>query len=345
LSGCPHGARPWRSLSRVNPETETETALAGARVASDRSLPLVVEPDTGGLDLVHWAGTQRAAISALLLRHGGILFRGFTGGDVDTFHRFMVAVSGEPQPYVERSSPRHEVDNRVYTSTDYPPDQRIYLHNEQSYNITWPLRIFFHCVVAPAAGGGTPVADCRNVYRRISAPLRERLEERGYMYVRHFGTGFGLKWPEAFQTDDPSTVERYCAEHDIRYEWGAGNSLTTRQVRPVSARHPQSGALTWFNHLTFFNVSTLNPMVAKALLSMGKENLPNNTYYGDGTDLEPEALDELRAAYAAEETVVPWQEGDILMLDNMLVAHGREAFTPPRQIVVGMTEPCSRSAT
>ena len=101
--------------------------------------------------------------------------------------------------------------------------------------------------------------------------------------------------------------------------------------------------MTWFNHLTFFNVSALVPMVAEALLSMGKENLPNTTYYGDGAEIQRAVLDEIRAAYDAEKMVIPWQEGDIMMLDNMLVAHGREAYTPPRQIVVGMAEPWSRS--
>jgi alpha-ketoglutarate-dependent taurine dioxygenase len=97
-----------------------------------------------------------------------------------------------------------------------------------------------------------------------------------------------------------------------------------------------------FRSLVFFHVSTLDPMVAEALLLMGKENLPNNTYYGDGAEIEPAALDELREAYEAETVVIPWQEGDIMMLDNMLVAHGREAYGPPRQIVVGMAEPWSR---
>jgi hypothetical protein len=54
------------------------------------------------------------------------------------------------------------------------------------------------------------------------------------------------------------------------------------------------------------------------------------------------ALDELRAAYEAETVVIPWQEGDSLMLDNMLVAHGREDYKPSRQIVVAMAEPWSR---
>jgi alpha-ketoglutarate-dependent taurine dioxygenase len=317
--------------------------LAEARLVPGPPLPLVVEPAGEGIDLVAWATAQRDQIRQLLLRHGGILFRGFTGGSVDTFHRFIAAVSDEPLQYVERSSPRHEVADRVYTSTDYPPKHRIYLHNEQSYNNTWPLRIFFHCLVPPASGGATPVADCRNVYQRISPSLRERLEERDYLYVRHFGTGLGLSWQDAFQTDDRAAVERYCADNEIEFEWGAGETLTTRQRRPVSAPHPETGEITWFNHLTFFNVSTLDPAVTRTLLSMGEENLPNNTYYGDGAELESEVLDELRAAYEAETVAVPWQEGDIMMLDNMLVAHGREAYQPPRQVVVGMAEPLSRS--
>lgn len=319
--------------------------LTDASLVPGPPLPLVIEPAREQIDAVAWATAHRGPIRELLLRHGGILFRGFTQGSVETFRRFVAAVSAEPLPYTERSSPRHEVADRVYTSTDHPPRHPIPLHNEQSYNITWPLRIFFHCVTPPASGGATPVADCRNVYRRISPAVRERLEQRDYLYVRHFGTGMGLSWREAFQTNDRPAVESYCAENDIEFTWGPGEELTTRQRRPVSMAHPHTGEMTWFNHLTFFNVSTLDPMVAEALLSMGKENLPNNTYYGDGAEIESAVLDELRGAYDAEKMAIPWQEGDIMMLDNMLVAHGREAYTPPRQIVVGMAEPWSRSGS
>jgi alpha-ketoglutarate-dependent taurine dioxygenase len=319
--------------------------LMEARLIPGPPLPLVVEPARDEIDLVAWATAQRRPIRELLLRHGAILFRGFTRGSVETFRSFIAAVSGEPLPYMEGTSPRHEVGDRVYTSTDYPPRHRIPLHNELSYSNTWPLRLFFHCVTPPARGGATPVADSRNVYQRISPALRERLEERDYLYVRHFSPDIGLGWRKAFQTDDRAAVERYCADNDIELTWGADDELTTRQRRPVSEAHPETGEMAWFNHLTFFNVSTLDPMVAETLLSMGKENLPNNTYYGDGAEIEPAALDELRAAYDAETAVIPWQEGDILMLDNMLAAHGREPYTPPRQIVVGMAEPWSRYAS
>ncbi|MGI5150982.1 TauD/TfdA family dioxygenase [Plantactinospora sp. CA-294935] len=304
-----------------------------------RSLPLVVEPAYAGFDLVKWAADNRPALHRRLARHGGILFRGFTAGSVEVFHHFITAASGEPLPYLERSSPRREVEGNVYTSTEHPANEAIFLHNEQSYNLTWPLRIFFHCTVAPAAGGATPVADCRRVYQRISARTRDRFAERGYRYVRNFGSGFGLGWREAFQTDDRATVERYCEANGIEHRWLGGERLSTAQVRAAVHQHPESGETTWFNHVTFFHVSTLDPVLSRALLSMGRDRLPNNTYYGDGTEIEPEVLDELRAAYHAETVVFPWREGDILMLDNMLAAHGREAFTPPRRILVGMTQP------
>ena len=39
--------------------------------------------------------------------------------------------------------------------------------------------------------------------------------------------------------------------------------------------------------------------------------------------------------------VFPWNEGDILMLDNMQVAHGRNPFSGERKIIVSMAEQIS----
>jgi hypothetical protein len=82
--------------------------------------------------------------------------------------------------------------------------------------------------------------------------------------------------------------------------------------------------------------------VREAVLMMcSEEDLPNHTYYGDGSPIEPEVLDELRAAYQQETVSFPWQKGDILMLDNMLASHGREPYSGQRQVLVGMAEPYS----
>jgi alpha-ketoglutarate-dependent taurine dioxygenase len=314
------------------------------QLAPGQPLPLVMRPDNESpdTDLLKLVSRHRKPIRERLLRYGGILFRGFPDVTVPTFRSLIVAICGDPLQYLERSSPRHEVKDSIYTSTDYPAKQSIFLHNEQSYNVIWPLRIFFHCVVAAPSGGATPLADCRRIYQRISAPTREKLAAGGYCYARHFGGQIGLTWQEAFQASERAVVEEYCGKNDISFEWALDGTLCTRQIRPVISQHPDTLEPVWFNHLTFFNIATLGPQTAKALLSLGKEQLPNNTYYADGTDIEPAVLAELRAAYLAELVTFSWQPGDILMLDNMLVAHGREPFTPPREVVVGMAEPYAR---
>jgi len=254
----------------------------------------------------------------------------------------VAAISGDALEYSEQTSPRHKVHGNIYTSTEYPPHQTIFLHNENSYSSTWPLKVLFFCITAPTHGGETPLADVRRVLARIPEDILERFERKGWMLVRNFGTGFGLSWQTAFQTEDPAEVNLHCQTAGIQYEWLSPTRLRTRQARPAIARHPISGQPVWFNHATFFHISTLDPEVRAGLLAeMPEEDLPYNTYYGDGSEIEPEVLDALRAAYEKETIKFPWQERDVILLDNMLVAHGRSPFTGARKIVVGMSEPYS----
>lgn len=305
------------------------------------ALPLILKPSLEGVNLTDWAAANRELVEARLLEHGGLLFRGFGLKQVSEFERFINAVSGEAVEYHERSSPRSRVGGNIYTSTDHPPGEHIFLHNEQSYNLTFPLRIFFFCVSPAERGGETLLADARKVYARIPPDIREKLMGGGYMYARNFGGGFGLTWQTAFQTTEPGAVERYCREHDIEFEWKGDDLLTTRQVRRVSAAHPRTRETVWFNHATFFHVSTLAPDLRRILSgAFGEHDLPNNTYYGDGSPLEPAVMDALREAYLQELVTVSLGEGDVLMLDNMLTAHGRAPFVGPRKVVVGMSEPC-----
>jgi alpha-ketoglutarate-dependent taurine dioxygenase len=306
-------------------------------------MPLVIEPAIDDIDLVAWAASNRAFIDMHLHKHGALLWRGFAMPTVAAFEQFTLAACGSSMEYRERSSPRSRVAGNIYTSTDYPPDQRIFLHNEHSYSSTFPLRILFYCQTPARQGGETPIADCRKVFARIDEGIRTRFVQRGWMYVRNFGDGFGLPWQTVFQTSDCAEVEAYCDKANISVEWKDGDRLRTRQVRPVVATHPRTGEISWFNHMTFFHVSTLPPAIRTALLTQLAEDLPNNTYYGDGSPIEPEVLDHLRGAYLQEQVMFPWQKQDILMLDNLLTAHAREPFDGPRKVLVSMAEPYTRS--
>ncbi len=160
--------------------------------------------------------------------------------------------------------------------------------------------------------------------------------------MRNYLPGISLPWQEAFQTDNPSEVEEYCRKADIITEWVSGDQLRTIQVRPAIRAHPVTKEETWFNHAHFFHVSSLPDEVSAGLLAaLDEEDLPYNTYYGDGTAIEPEVLAEIRAAMDAETVSFDWQQGDVLVVENMITAHGREPFEGPRRILTAMSDPIS----
>ncbi len=306
----------------------------------ERRFPRVVLPNLEHVNLISYAEVHRELLNSELAKYGALLFRGFRVGGLAEFESLVTAVSSGALRYTERSSPRSQVQGNIYTSTDYPPEHEIFLHNEQSYNQVFPRKIFFYCVIPAAAGGETPIADCRRIFTQIDPAIRDRFARNGYLYRRNFGDGFGLTWENAFQTTDRTAVEQYCREHRIRWEWKDGNRLRTEQVRRCTARQPDTAESIWFNHLTFFHVSTLPAVIREAMLAEFDEaDLPNNTYYGDGTPIEPEVLETLRAIYRRETIAFPWQQDDVLMLDNMMVAHGRRPFSGSRKIVAAMADP------
>lgn len=314
--------------------------LRAERLAEAQPLPLCVTAAAPGVSLDAAAARLRECAAEQLERAGGLLFRGFPVPDVAAFRRFAASFGHELLSYEFGSTPRSKLDAGVYTSTEYPAHQWIPQHNEQAYTRQWPMRIWFYCDVAPQQGGATPIADSRQVYRRLNPQLRERLAQRQLMYVRNYGNGLDVSWQYVFNTEEPRAVEAYCRAQGIAWEWKADGELRTRQVCQAVARHPRTGDHVWFNQAHLFHVSALEAPVREALLAVvDEEDLPRNVYYGDdGAPLERSVLDEIRGVYDELTVSFPWQQGDVLMLDNMLTTHGRAPYSGPRRIVVAMAE-------
>jgi len=335
-------AKMLADFKRKAVNVSRETLVKTEYFRDTDTLPLIIRPEIRGLNLGAWAESNRDYIEEQLLKHGAILFRGFNVNGAVEFESFIKTLYGELLEYNERSSPRSQVSGNIYTSTDYPADQSIFLHNENSYQQTWPMRLFFYCSIPASSGGETPIADCRKIFDRIPSDIRQRFIEKGWMYMRNFGDGFGLPWQTVFQTDDKFLVEAHCRKNGIEVEWKSENRLRTRAVRPAASRHPKTGEMVWFNHATFFHVSTLESSVRDSMLALfTEEDLPSNTYYGDGSRIEPDVLESLRDAYQKETRMFLWEAGDVMMIDNMLVAHGRAPFTGERKVLVGMAESLS----
>lgn len=316
--------------------TKPETAA----LSIEEGFPLKVSPAESGISLDEAFVSVRELVAQRLEKDGAILFSGFANPDVEGFQSFAASFGHPLLSYEFGSTPRSQVTGGgVYTSTEYPAHRSIPLHNEQAYTTEWPMRIWFYCAQAAEEGGETPIANSREVYRRIDPVLRQRFADRGLRYVRNYGNGLDVDWQQVFNTDGPNEVEAYCRKKGIDLLWKDDGSLRTSQLCKAVAAHPRTGDTVWFNQAHLFHVSALDPEMQEVLLeTVGEEDLPRNVYYGDGTSLETSALDEIRGVLEECRVSFPWQTSDVLMLDNMLSAHSRQPFRGPRKVVVAMAE-------
>ncbi|BAT56844.1 amino acid adenylation domain protein (plasmid) [Nostoc sp. NIES-3756] len=305
---------------------------------AEQKFPLLIQPNSNEVDLISWTENNRDYLEAELSKHGAILFRDFHVKSVSEFENFAQTIS--LNLFAEYGDlPRTGEGGKVYGSTPYPADKAILFHNESSHLHCFPLKIWFYCVQPALEGGETPIVDCRKAYQLLSSQLREKLATKQLMYVRNFAKGLDVSWQNFFQTTDKKEVENYCHQAGMDFEWYDDNGLVTRQIRPALAVHPKTGEPVFFNQIQLHHISYLDTDVRESLLSIfGESKLPRNVYFGDGTPITEAEIGEINAVYQQAQISFPWQKDDIIMLDNMLAAHGRNPYIGQRKIVVAMAE-------
>ena len=298
-----------------------------------------IQAETPGLDVVAWATRHRDSQLEALPTVGAVLFRGFGVPDAATFEQLVKVFDEETLDYRYGSSPRTREAGNVFTSTEYPAAEKIPLHNEMSYTTAWPRKIWFYSQVVAAEGGETPLADSRRIYRRIPAVLREKFETLKIRYVRNFSSAFDVSWQKAFQTDSRAAVEDYCRSRGIGFGWVGADDLHTWEVCQASAPHPVTGEMAWMNQAHLFHISAHKPEIREYLEeTFEPSRLPRNAFFGDGSTIPDADLDEIRNALDQEERKFPWQAGDVLLVDNVAMAHARSSFKGPRKVLVAMTD-------
>jgi len=330
----------FKKLLKVKPRAVQlpEEDLVRLGALDGRDFPLLVEPNVPDVELAEWAAGNQELIDEKLSRHGAILFRGFQLPAVRDFEKVASAIC--PDLYGEYGDlPREKQggSEMIYESTPYPPDKTILFHNESSHMHMWPLRQFFYCAVAAEEKGETPIVDCRRIYERLDPALAERFAAQGLLYVRNFTGGLDVSWQEFFHTDDRAQVEAWCGEAGIECEWRDGDRLRTRKAAPAVAVHPKTGEKVFFNQLQLHHVACLEPEVRESLQALfADEDLPRNVRWGDGAPIEDAVVARILETYWQESVAFRWREGDLLALDNMLVAHARNPYRGARKIAVAM---------
>jgi alpha-ketoglutarate-dependent taurine dioxygenase len=306
--------------------------------------PVVVTAQSRDVDPLSWTVENRGKIDALLAKYGAVLFRGFAIAHASEFRSFCTTVTDEILESSERAAPRVEISPRVYTSTEYPPEYPIPLHHENAFAYRWPMKVLFYCDVPASQGGQTPIADDQVFFQLLDPHVREEFRKKGVMYVRNYGMGVDMPWQEVFQTDAQAEVNEYCQRAGMCCEWLSGNRLRTRRISPAIIADPRNGKDLWFNHAHLFHVSNVEPALRESLAREFQEwDLPRNAFFGDGTSMEPAVLDHVRECYRRAAVRFDWQKGDVLLVDNMAIAHGREPFVGPRRILVVLADYSAKS--
>jgi alpha-ketoglutarate-dependent taurine dioxygenase len=308
------------------------------RVAIDgaSAFPLTLRP-ARPVDLPAWAAANAHWIERALLVHGALLFRGFGLSTIADFERAAPALC--PRLHGDYGDlPREREGDSIYKATPYPPSMPILFHNEASHTGSWPLRQMFFCVQPAATGGATVIADGRRVYQRLPPAIREPFERLGLVYQRNFVECLDVSWQSFFQTDDRAAVEERCRARGVTVQWTAQGLRTSWPAQAV-ARHPRTGELVWFNQIQLHHPACLDPRVRRSMSRLfGEGDLPRHVHHGDGSPIGEQALGEIQAALSLQAVEVSWEAGDLLLLDNMLVAHARRPYTGPRRIAVAMGE-------
>ena len=294
--------------------------------------------DTDG-SAAAFASARQPELLSQLWSHGALLFRGFSPAQPETFETTvalfapeLMAENGEHEPIAGRT--------RVYRPVDYDPSRSLLWHNENSFDRTWPQVIAFCCVKPASHGGETTLVASQSLMQRLDPEVVEQFRRKGVRYVRRMGLGVGRTWQQVFRTQERSVAAAACRAGGFEYEWLDDDVLQTACTRPATVRHPITGAACWFNQAQHWHTSCLDAATRNGLLeAFGVDRMPRDCTFGDGSVIEDSVMAHILEGYRAAEWPLRWQTGDMLILDNISVAHGRLPYQGRRELLVAMGTP------
>ena len=320
--------------------SSSPTSVLDADLQPDKP-PMLRAEATG--DAARWVAGHRDALRVAVAEHGSLLVRGLGLHDADE----VAAVSrrlGSLMTEKEAFTPRRRYPQGVYSSSKWPPNQPMCMHHELSYALEFPSLMLFACLIAPTDGGATPLADSPAVLRALPTELVQRFEQVGWLLIRNYNDDIGASAAEAFGTDDRRAVESYCRAHAIDFEWQPDGALRTWQRRSAVVHHPLNGQRCWFNQIAFLNEWTIDPEVREYLVDVyGEDGLPFNTRFGNGDPIGADVVQLINEVYEANTVRERWEAGDLMLVDNVRTAHGREPFQGPREVLVAMADAVHRA--
>lgn len=280
---------------------------------------------------------QREQFAALLPETGAILFRGFDVPDAKSFDAAVTAFGAENFRYADSLSNavRVNVTDRVFTANEAPPETAIYLHHEMAQTPIYPSKLFFYCEIAPGEGGATPICRSDWLLERLEQAkpgLVAQFEQKGVRYTHTMpphddpASGQGRGWRSTLGVDTTDAAEARLANLGYDCEWQAGETL--RVTTPIldAVRTMPNGKRVFFNQL----------IAAYRGWADDRNDPSRSIAFGDGSAIDPD--DMATAIELADELTydLNWQAGDVVLIDNFLVMHGRRPFAGKRRVLASL---------
>lgn len=317
-----------------------ELKVDGQQEYDSRVFPLILECKTPDADLetaLAWVREHRDELDRKAAEHGSILFRNFPTKTDQDFDAFIQACGYPNFQYKDSLSNavRTNRTERVFTANEAPPEVTIYLHHEMAQTPIYPSKLLFFCEKAAEEGGATPL--CRSdvlmemLYKQLPE-FAKNCEEKGLKYSNVMpgaddaASGMGRSWQSTWSVDTKEAAEERMTKLGYTWEWLDDGCL--RATTPVlpAVRDLGDGRKSFFNQL-----------IAAFKGWKDTRNDPSKAItFGDGTPLD--AADAMRAADLAEEITfdVPWQTGDVALVDNYVAMHGRRTFAGTRKVLASL---------
>ena len=304
--------------------------MRGVSTRSGRQavLPRVLEPAVSGGSL---GPTIHGALTEAFRACGAVLLRGFTG-DCSSIRSFS-GEYGHFMTYSGGATPREAVDGdptcvsvRAGAYTGCAP-----LHGEMYYRASHPLVLWFYCEQPAHTGGEMLLCDAEAFWRSLSPSTQELLSTRPICYRRQYPDGL---WQGVFRTDEVDRVREVCRSAGVGVQFldaEDGTTTVTTEFRVHAVRTTDTGRRLFLNNV----LPTVYVERTGVARSLGIESVVR---IDDDRPLPDEVIAELEAVAEALQVEVPLQRGDLLVVDNARLLHGRRAFTGERVLVERLSD-------